>query len=788
MTPDCYRTARTACAATLLASLSFAQCELSWHSGAGSFGPGGYVSAIVERPNGDLVVAGSFDVADSVRADGVARWDGTSWQPMGDGLGGSAYHLVTMPNGDLIAAGGFAFSGGNYIGRVARWDGTAWQGIGADIPGTVFDLIVAPNGDLIIVGTFNSVGNVPVADVARWDGTAWYAMGDPQLVSAEAVTILPNGQVCVGGTGMTFQHELLSWNGTAWQPLAGVGVSDLWGVKDLTVLGNGDLIIQTTLAPRLHRWDGASLAALNEPLSDVHEIETAANGDLLVGGALAAGPDDLFRFDGTSWSTFGDSAYQSVLSIAQTANGDLVVGSRVQLGTAPTESPVRRFSNGQWQRLGNPSLPAPGDITRFARLPNGDLIAAGEFDQILGTAANNIARWDGSSWHAMGLGVDGAVNALKVTPDGSLLVGGAFQTAGGAPAPYVARWSQGNWSTVGGNPGGPVFAIEEDVNGVIAAWISGAPAIRRFENGTWTAVPGALYGGPRDIAALPGGGFALLGVFLTPSLVEAGGIRFDTTIQSYLPGGQGRPVSDVVRDGDDVIMLTTSQGQREVSVLAGDTITPVTTIGAARFLSVLPDGDFVVALSNGDLQRFDGTSWTSVLPPAFGGYVDAIGVDGRGDVMIAGRFLGVDDLASIGLARASTNCRPAVSSFGAGCTGSNGTVTLSSLEGPWLSGAFAATATGMTSNSLALSVLGTGTNASSLPLGLPGCSLFGTPVFFDFAAPNGSEVEVSFAIPATPALATQTVTSQVLGLELDAGLNLTGVTASNALLLTIGAL
>jgi hypothetical protein len=62
------------------------------------------------------------------------------------------------------------------------------------------------------------------------------------------------------------------------------------------------------------------------------------------------------------------------------------------------------------------------------------LYVAGEFLNAGDVAARHIARWDGSSWTALGSGTDALVMALAVFDDGSgaaLYAGGAFTFAGG---------------------------------------------------------------------------------------------------------------------------------------------------------------------------------------------------------------------------------------------------------------------------------------------------------------------------------------------------------------------
>jgi hypothetical protein len=70
-----------------------------------------------------------------------------------------------------------------------------------------------------------------------------------------------------------------------------------------------------------------------------------------------------------------------------------------------------------------------------------------------GVGANNIARWNGTSWSGVGGGLNDMVTALSVFDDGSgpaLYAGGRFGSAGGMPATLVARWDGTSWSAPGG--------------------------------------------------------------------------------------------------------------------------------------------------------------------------------------------------------------------------------------------------------------------------------------------------------------------------------------------------
>jgi YVTN family beta-propeller protein len=93
---------------------------------------------------------------------------------------------------------------------------------------------------------------------------------------------------------------------------------------------------------------------------------------------------------------------------------------------------------------------ADSQVNAFA-VYDGDLYAGGKFTSIGGVRMNNIARWDGTSWTAVGnarrVGVNDRVDSLQVY-DGDLYVGGKFTEAGsGISVNHLAKWN-GRWSGV----------------------------------------------------------------------------------------------------------------------------------------------------------------------------------------------------------------------------------------------------------------------------------------------------------------------------------------------------
>ena len=103
-------------------------------------------------------------------------------------------------------------------------------------------------------------------------------------------------------------------------------------------------------------------------------------------------------------------------------NGQLIAGGT--LGLPGSGDGVGYWNGTTWQPLGSG---IPAGPRALCLLPNGDLIAGGEFT----LAGSPLARWNGTAWLPMPAIDDGYVNALEILPDGTLLVGGDFAMAGG---------------------------------------------------------------------------------------------------------------------------------------------------------------------------------------------------------------------------------------------------------------------------------------------------------------------------------------------------------------------
>ncbi|TVQ65376.1 MAG: hypothetical protein EA379_00150 [Phycisphaerales bacterium] len=337
-----------------------------------------------------LYVAGSFVAAGGATVNRIARWDGTSWTALGDGIGnGTVRALAVFDDGSgdgpaLYAGGNFTTAGGAAANSIARWDGQSWSPLGAGVSGDVSALAVYNDGNgeaLYVGGFFSSAGGAPnTNNIARWNGAAWSSVGGGANSEVSALAVYNDGSGAALYAGGFFSN---------------VGSSPALPVS------------------RIARWDGASWAALGSGVSGggpdvyamvVHDDGSGGGDALYVGGEFtnAGGfaASNVARWDGAAWSTLG-SGVGGVLVDALAVYDD---GS----GAGPA------------------------------------LYAGGFFTTAGGASAMSIARWSGGSWSSLQSGMTGFVHALCAFDDRSgagpaLYVGGDFATSAAGDA-RLAKW------------------------------------------------------------------------------------------------------------------------------------------------------------------------------------------------------------------------------------------------------------------------------------------------------------------------------------------------------------
>jgi hypothetical protein len=213
-------------------------------------------------------------------------------------------------------------------------------------------------------------------------------------------------------------------------------------------------------------WPGGIMAL--QSFDDGSGPALYAAGDFHVIGSAHA--ESVARWNGSEWSPVGSELSGEVDALITFDDGNgpaLYAGGSFGSHDNPTIAGIARWNGVQWESVGGGIGPGSAPYMCFERVyamavfDDGSgpaLYAAGQFDEAGGTAAWNIAKWDGAHWSALDTGVGvpnhcGTVYALSVFDDGmgaALYVAGWFDQAGGVQVPSIAKWDGSTWSTVGG--------------------------------------------------------------------------------------------------------------------------------------------------------------------------------------------------------------------------------------------------------------------------------------------------------------------------------------------------
>src|SRR2546426_9578753 len=132
------------CASPLTAGILVgAPGDENWDCDFGIPGLSGRVRSMAIWKN-DLYAGGSFTQIGGAPALNVAKWDGTGWSAVGQGLGGTPPNgavLTLLAVGNLLYAGGsFTNSGSRIVDPLAKWEGSQWTSAGGTTNGAIYAL------------------------------------------------------------------------------------------------------------------------------------------------------------------------------------------------------------------------------------------------------------------------------------------------------------------------------------------------------------------------------------------------------------------------------------------------------------------------------------------------------------------------------------------------------------------------------------------------------------------------------------------------------------------------
>jgi hypothetical protein len=330
---------------------------------------------------------------------------------------------IDSATNNVYVGGDFTAAGGISAIYIAKWDGTIWSPLGSGILGSFVTSIAIDSATNIVYvgGSFVQAGLVLVNNIAKWNGTNWFSLGGAtngcngtvtSIAIYNSTNIFVGGSFTTSGGGTT--NRIAKWDGTTWSALDnGIANNAVYSIaigslNNIYVCGSFTSIVGGGTANRIAKWDGTTWTALIDS-------NTGVNGLSPVIGEQAE-------------------------SVAIDSTGNVYVG-----GFFTTAGGILVNRVAKWD----------GSLSFFSPLGSGvtssisfwlDTVAVDSFNNVYvggqftiagGNSADNVAKWNGTSWSALTDSITGFngcnddVVTITVDSANNVYVGGQFTTAGG---------------------------------------------------------------------------------------------------------------------------------------------------------------------------------------------------------------------------------------------------------------------------------------------------------------------------------------------------------------------
>jgi hypothetical protein len=327
-------------------------------SGWSSFGNGlnQYAQTLfVDSSDSKIYVSGAFTQADSVRAIGIAVWNGSYWDSLGHGMAYIQDNLaITKFQNHIYSDGRFQQGSPNNFGGV--FINNNWDSLDLGVNGPIHQFREI-NGELWISGIITEVDGNTCNMLAKWNGANWNCIYVPY------------------------------WN----------MIDDFLYYNNLLVFG-GNFFDSSNNGVDLAYYDGINFGIFNHPIyggfSVIHSL-IIFQGDLYVAGYFTQADGNegnfIMRWDGNQWYDVGGGTDNEIWCM-RIFNNELYVGGFFDYAGGIHTGNLAKWNGSQWS-IATTSIISHGilDIQFYSN----EIYISGGFTHIDSLQVNYIAKYSG---------------------------------------------------------------------------------------------------------------------------------------------------------------------------------------------------------------------------------------------------------------------------------------------------------------------------------------------------------------------------------------------------------
>lgn len=456
-----------------------------------SQGTNGNVLISVIQPDNKIIISGYFTSYNGTAANKIARLNtegkiDKSFNA-GSGTDGDIKTITVQPNGKILIGGNFLSYNGTLINRIARLnengsiDKTFKVGLGAD--NSISKIMIQPDEKIVVAGAFTKYNNVPAKGLVRLNknGTVdntFNAKITDSLLSIHQIAVLSNGKIIITGSARNFFGDMrkyietirlnkngdrdYSFNeckqsfGDSYPFISSIAIENDGNV--LLALTNQDFGSSFPYSCTILRVDAQGKVLTQKNSFWINSMIIQADKKIIALGfdnpdwgiikRRVVRMNKDFSIDSTfklnDEKEYKDPYECSVQSISRQLDGKLIVGGNFnEINGLIANNIARLNTDGSFDVTFNQRRGCNGAVFALVKQANGRLIIGGEFSRYNYQFMSNIARLrkngDLDPSFYVGSGTNGKIFTIAIQTDGKILIGGSFTSYNGNNCNNVAR-------------------------------------------------------------------------------------------------------------------------------------------------------------------------------------------------------------------------------------------------------------------------------------------------------------------------------------------------------------
>lgn len=362
-----------------------------------------------DEVNNDLYFCGWFQIVDGDTMYYVTKWDGETFYPIGCGIipdcsitpasnESQIVNDVIIYHDTIYATGTFSTINGQLSNSLIRFNGSNWEPVGEGLISSdgfwgVGHRLKIINDELYVCGQFSFCNGIPANSIAKYNGYSWSSVFDVPQIDTQTSPIKDieyyKGEWYLGGNFSDAENnsgpikDLIKFNGSEWTDVGG-GVPGSLSIVEGFEIYEGKLMVYGAMSKSwgspgngIAAWDGEQWDDVGgglENFVDNHTFDVKSiDGKLYAAGKfLAAGgifaPYIAF-WDGQNWCSLGTeiNTLMGFMYNITEFNNEIIVSGNFSL----TEADTTLNHIAKW--IGGDFVSACGNATSIENKPDLDL-------------------------------------------------------------------------------------------------------------------------------------------------------------------------------------------------------------------------------------------------------------------------------------------------------------------------------------------------------------------------------------------------------------------------------